>query len=218
MNIDDTKKVFEEHFALLPPVVQDAITSSTVEENLRKLSNKYRLHLDQWQLLETEVLMTLMGLKDVDDLAKNIQSEVHVDTNTASALAQDISEVVFVPIRKELDATLTKFQPLVAVGDPLPDLSDAIQKTAHATSSSFSPPVDTYTKPIEKAVTDEVLHFSSASSVSPVLAQPTPTEAPTPSEKPKVVRTEVPETYKLGTQSGERKDVHTDPYRVPPDA
>lgn len=96
----------QERFEQLPPVVQAAIGSAEVEEHLRKLSEQHKLHLDQWQLLENEVMLTLLGLQPAEELAHNIQKDVGVDKEAAESLAADISRIVFIPIRKELEEQL----------------------------------------------------------------------------------------------------------------
>ena len=99
-------KEMQERFNSLPKSVQDAITSAGVEKHLRELADSHKLHLDQWTALENEVMLALLGFEPVSDLAKNIESEVHVDAATAAALASDVSQIVFAPIRGELERIL----------------------------------------------------------------------------------------------------------------
>ncbi len=95
-----------ERFKKLPKVVQDAITSADVEKHLRELADTHKLHIDQWSSLESEVQLALLGFQPVEDLAKNIESEVGVTSEVAAALAGDISRVVFEPVRHELEREL----------------------------------------------------------------------------------------------------------------
>lgn len=268
----DTQQQLKERFDLLPKVVQDAITSAEVEEHLRKLSRTHQLHLDQWQELETEVMLTLMGIKPIGALAANIKNMVRVDDVTARALAQSISEIVFAPIRAELDAALAKFGARRdAAGEPILDLSDDIQKSVRSPNSSFqepalpaapplaehidlapgtppsaviqgtqstqtttqasTPPPKQETQPLDdEALAQELAALDAehgtpdADTTTPAAAATTPVTSvpedaePTPLEKPKVTRTEVPETYKSGTPSSGRRDVHNDPYRETPNS
>lgn len=93
-------------FKQLPEVVQKAITSADVQKHLRALADSHQLHLDQWEKLENEVMLALLGLQPVNDLQKNIQKEVGVAADVAAALASDISTTVFQPIRGELEHVL----------------------------------------------------------------------------------------------------------------
>ncbi len=106
VNERDFDAKLAERFDRLPKVVQDAITSANVEAHLRALAEKQRLHLDQWEKLENEVMLALLGFQPVDELAKNIQNEVRVDHQIAMDLAADISKIVFEPIREELERGL----------------------------------------------------------------------------------------------------------------
>ena len=82
---DDIKQQMKERFAELPKVVQDAIMSSEVEKRMRELADIHKLHLDQWEKLENEVTLALLGFQPVEDLAKNIKEEVVVSSETAAA-------------------------------------------------------------------------------------------------------------------------------------
>ncbi|MBI4068446.1 hypothetical protein HY413_03510 [Candidatus Kaiserbacteria bacterium] len=189
--MDNKEKLLEERFAQLPDAVQKAITSADVEQHLRKLSDTNQLHLDQWQELETEVMMTLMGIKPVSTLQENIKKNVHVDDATAAKLSQNISEIVFNPIRHELDRFLAAehAQAPVKEGETIQDLSADIEKGVAPTPMPNPAPA------------------------------PTPTPAPPPAPpKPTVIRTEAPASYTPGQTSIARKDIHSDPYRIAPDA
>lgn len=126
----DIHKILDERFAELPEALQNAITSADVSDHLRKLSDTNQLHLDQWQELETEVMMTLMGLKPVSALEQNIKKNVHVDDATAAQLTKDISEIVFAPVRDELERFLSHPSAHEKEGEPIKDMTTEILKSA----------------------------------------------------------------------------------------
>lgn len=176
----------QERFKKLPKVVQDAITSADVEKHLRALSDKHKLHLDQWSLLENEVMLALLGFEKIDDIAKNIQSEVGMDAAAAAALAEDISKIVFEPIRGELERRLDHPQ---AVATQTTGVEDA--RTQMLASPENKP-----------AVTP-----------APTVAPATP---PQPAPTAKVERTPATApTYAPNVASHERKTIEGDPYREP---
>lgn len=200
-------QLLDEHFQKLPQIVQDAITSADVEKHLHELSKTHQLHFDQWQELETEVMTALMGLKPVSALEGNIKKYVRVNDETARALAEDISRVVFAPIRSELDRFLSERKPPQPEGEPIEDFSDDILKDAGLRKPPDNLPTEVPTQqPIMKNYTQATLGTSQAQSSTPHLPP-----------KPTVTRKEVPETYKPGTPSTERKDIRSDPYREMPD-
>lgn len=107
MNNDtEFKELIKKRFGQLPRVVQEAIVSADVEKHLRELAETHKLHLDQWELLENEVQMTLLGIQPADKLTENIEKEVGVSNEIAKILAESISKIVFEPIRQELERQL----------------------------------------------------------------------------------------------------------------
>ncbi|MDO8576448.1 MAG: hypothetical protein Q7R90_03975 [bacterium] len=96
----------KERFDKLPKVVQDAITSADVEKRMRELADTSKLHVDQWQSLENEVMLTLLGVQPIGNLEKNIQNEVVVSSEVAKSLTDAVSKIVFEPIREQLEREL----------------------------------------------------------------------------------------------------------------
>lgn len=146
-NVD---KQLAEQFKGLPKVVQDAITSADVQKHMRELADIHKLHLDQWQSLENEVMLTLLGVQAVDQLEKNIQSEVGVPQDTAAALAADISKIVFEPIRQELERQLEHPEAKAAVVSGVEAAgAQVLSREKTPTVAPATPPAET---PAEKAV------------------------------------------------------------------
>ncbi|RJR12869.1 hypothetical protein C4585_02820 [Candidatus Parcubacteria bacterium] len=98
--------LFAERLKLLPQPVQNAIITANVEKRLRSLEGTHKLHVDQWELLENEVMLALLGIQPAEDLEKNIAQEVGLAPEVANTLARDISLNIFEPIRAELEREL----------------------------------------------------------------------------------------------------------------
>ncbi len=103
---DSLKQILDTQFAKLPKAVQRAITSADVEKEMRALAERHKLHLDQWQLLENEVFMAILGIKPAQEIVTNITKEVGVSQEVASEIVADITKIVFEPIREELEREL----------------------------------------------------------------------------------------------------------------
>ena len=101
------EKQLQERFATLPPALQNAITSADIEKHLRELGTTHKLHIDQWNKLENEVMLTLLGIQHAGDLVDNIKNHVGLTADVAQSLAGDITKVVFEPVREELERILT---------------------------------------------------------------------------------------------------------------
>ena len=177
-----------ERFKELPKVVQDAITSADVQKHMRELADSHKLHLDQWQILENEVMLALLGFQPVEDLQKNIKKEVGISDERSTILAADISKVVFEPIRAELERSLEH-----------PDAQAAEVSAVDAA--------------VAQALGDEAAKALPETPSTPPVAPGTP---PAPPPSTQAVRAPISEAYKAGEASTARKDVVDDPYREPP--
>ena len=187
------EKLIDERFAALPSVVQDAIVSVDVEAHLRELANKHQLHVDQWQTLANEVQLTLLGVKLPSDLTGNLEAQLNVSANVAEMLANDISEIVFEPIRQELERQLDH------PDAKRPEVSD--MDTARAQVLANQPQANNPQTASEMAGIHSDL---------PLVIPATPPTAP-PDKK--VERAQIAPSYKSGEVSAQRSG--PDPYREP---
>lgn len=189
----ELRQLIEERLASLPPVVQQAIASSDIQAHLRGLSTTHKLHLDQWESLEHEVMMTLLGIHAVEDLEKNIVTEVNVPPEIARTLAENINNIVFEPIRQELERQLEHPDAQVKEVSSVEAAGAEALAIAHATPESAAPAP---TLPVAPAVI--------------------PATPPAAVPDVKVTRPSESSLYKPGQTSAQRAEVHDDPYREPP--
>jgi len=213
---NDDEKGFREkmqaRFLQLPKALQDAITSADVEKKLRALSETHKLHLDQWQKLENEVMLALLGFQPVENLEANIKNEVGIAEEEAKALAGDIADTIFEPIREELEREL---------GKPTDNAVDSKQLTLVEQAGSTGQAVD-------RKITQPVAINRNSASITPAQTiientPPRPIEAavvppvastpPSPAPMAKSVRGVLSPAYAPDTKSHERKTVDDDPYR-----
>ena len=183
----------QERFKQLPKVVQDAITSADVEKRLRALAETQKLHVDQWQALENEVMLALLGFSPIDELAGSIQKEVGVSEDIAKQIAGDISKIVFEPIRQELERGLEHPEAKTA------SVSDV--EAARIQVLGQAP------------IANEGIAIKLPEPARPSVAPGTP---PQPPPETKVERGPASGAYKPGEASSTRKVVEDDPYREPP--
>lgn len=191
---EETQRAIKERFQRLPKVLQDAITSANIAQHLRELATTHKLHLDQWEALENEVMLTLLGLEQVDVLRENIQREIGADEATASALAADISRIVFEPVRQELERGLEHPQ---AKTKEVSTVETARQEVlANKPEAGSEQPANSVAP-------------SATNRVSPATPPPPPPEG-------KAERGPASGAYKPGETSSMRKVIEDDPYREPP--
>lgn len=115
---DEFKKRLLERFNELPKQIQVAITSADINKRLRELATAHKLHVDEWDSLENEVMLTLLGFERPEQLEQNIQREMKMSADDARALAKSINTIVFEPIRSELERQLEHpdAMPLIETG------------------------------------------------------------------------------------------------------
>lgn len=209
----NTQAQLKKRFAELPPAVQRAITSVDVQKQLREAADRHKLHLDQWEILENEVLMTLFGITPIDELQGSIQKEVKVTAEIAAELAADISRIVFEPIRQELERQLehpgAKEKKLTGV--------EQAREQALGQGSGFRGQVSGNTNAEAQAPVSRQL--KAENSPVPATPGPAPVQPATPPPPPpaeKAIRGPASGAYVAGTPSSARKDIHDDPYREPP--
>lgn len=104
--MSDAKELLGNKFKQLPGVVQKAISSAHVEEHIRALAERHRLHLDDGVILENELMMVLLGVQPIDELPKNLARELEIGEADAQTIALDASETIFRPIEVELEQAL----------------------------------------------------------------------------------------------------------------
>lgn len=204
----ELKDIFEERLKELPQVVRDAITSVDIKKQLQELANHHKLHLDQWQLLENEVMLTLLGLEEPESLQENIKKQIGLSDEIAASLAADISKIVFEPIRQELERELehpeAKEKEVSGV-EAAREQALANQQPADS-ASSVERRASTPTSPQDSSGSSQL-----AARSSPIPATPPPTP---PTEK--AIRAPSSGAYKTGEASSQRRDIADDPYREAP--
>jgi hypothetical protein len=197
MTQEELDGALKERFRQLPKAIQNAITSADVQKELQALSDTHKLHVDQWQLLENTVMLTLLGFQPIDELAKNLKNDLTIPTEKSEELAEAISKIVFEPIREQLERELDNPQAKEA---QVSDVEKVGQQVLAAERTENSE---------QARANSEQRTANSGNTVMPA----TP---PAPAPDGKAVRAPVSEAYRAGESSTERKSVHDDPYREAP--
>ena len=140
-------------------------------------------------------MLALLGIKSPNDLQENIQKELSIPTETASALTKDISQMIFEPVREELERELDHPQAKEGEVSDLDQVqTELLAEAKHdgATIPELLPKVD----------------FSKV--VLPVQSVAPTTPPPTKSDE-KAVRAAAPTS--AAEPSATRKAIANDPYR-----
>ncbi len=105
---NNSSTILEERFAALPVALQRAIEDADISKHMRALAEKHKLHLDQWVLLENEILLVLLGIAEPEEMTSNIARELSIDKKLAQTIVNDIVDEVFEPIREQMQRELTQ--------------------------------------------------------------------------------------------------------------
>ncbi|PCI89627.1 hypothetical protein COB18_03700 [Candidatus Kaiserbacteria bacterium] len=152
---EDKNDAIKKRFAELPAIVQQAITDASIETKLRALAETHKLHLDQWVLLENQIMLTLIGLEDPKNMAKNIAAKVGVSDEIAKKLVADIAAQVFQPIRKMMqhadvpDPTKKEEPTEVAPTEKMTPSDTSAYKTGESSTERRDVQEDPYRESIE---------------------------------------------------------------------
>lgn len=98
----DLQEKIRQRFDEIPRLVQEVIQSAETERYLRALTAANKLGADQYDPLENEVLLALLGFQPTERLADNIKNVLAVSDELADRLAADIARFIFDPLRQAL--------------------------------------------------------------------------------------------------------------------
>ncbi len=96
------KDTLDKKIKTLPENIQQALYSPEIFENLRKIGERNKLHLDQLEILEDQIALVILGDIPSDDLVDNLEQKLQLGTEEAIKLAVDINEEIFLPIRESI--------------------------------------------------------------------------------------------------------------------
>ena len=93
----DIKELLKE----VPPPIRAFFASGKVETIAKNLMQKNKLHIDQGAVVEREIILLLLGLKDPAEFTKALAEEAKLDQQTVNGIVQDINTQIFIPLREE---------------------------------------------------------------------------------------------------------------------
>lgn len=93
----DIKELLKE----VPPPIRAFFASGKVETVAKNLMQKNKLHIDQGAVVEREIILLLLGLKDPAEFVKILSEEAKLDAQTVNSIVQDINAQIFIPLREE---------------------------------------------------------------------------------------------------------------------
>ncbi|MDP3734814.1 MAG: hypothetical protein Q8R39_00070 [bacterium] len=100
--MDYTPEQLEDKFNSLPTNVRETLTSVHVEERLMAIGRAHKLHLDILGELADETGLVMLGLTHPRNYVEHLSERLGISREDATALARDVNEQIFSPIREAL--------------------------------------------------------------------------------------------------------------------
>lgn len=134
---DYSKEQLWELYKALPKNLQDTIFSEKVADIIRDVCcNKNKLKEEKMSEVAKYTGYVLLGLVQPSEFQKTLEKEAGLRQTTAKKIAQEISNLVFSPVKKSLEA-------LYGLG------AKTIPETFKETPGPQKPKKDKYREPIE---------------------------------------------------------------------
>ncbi|HEY4479417.1 MAG TPA: hypothetical protein VI981_03635 [Candidatus Paceibacterota bacterium] len=162
-----SQETINEKIASLPSDVKDAINSVDIGMRVQTIGSKYHLQIDELNELEKTTAYVMLGLCHPSSYIEVLKTKLAISNETAEAIALDINETIFKPLR----ASLRKMHSL---SEQEEILSAAPQK-----ADATAPKVQSFMGP-----------YSSSTPAAPLNPPATPqktTDTPIPASKPEVM-------------------------------
>lgn len=86
----------------LPDNIREAYSSVDTTKALQAIGKKHGIHLDDLGELVSETGLVMLGATHPKDYIRNIARRLEIETEQARAIAQDVNETVFRPLRESL--------------------------------------------------------------------------------------------------------------------
>ncbi len=95
---------YEEKLNTLPENLQYAVIMSDWKKSLIEIQNKFKLHIDQTQVLEDSVIKLMFGDIDAPDFISNMFNNGHVNSETAADILLEVDLRILKKIRERLES------------------------------------------------------------------------------------------------------------------
>lgn len=218
----------------LPDEIQELLYSPEMYTAIKQVSTKHQLHIDQMDLLSSETSQVMLGHTRADQFPQFLSKSLRIDQAKASAIAQDINDLLFVKIREAMQKVYEagKVEPKViatpevpkppATPAPTPPLAVSLPKSpapsAAATIPTPPPTLPQATQPIPPPTAQKPA--MTAASVPPqttsALDNPAFKQADTILSQPTVSKVPPASPGAPHNTAPQTKSYTTDPYREPP--
>jgi hypothetical protein len=122
-----TPEILENRLKSLPSHIQEIVTSEQIERLVMQIGRSHYLSRDKVQVLQQMVALVLLGVMNLRDLKQEMSEKLFLNYAHTVALAHELDEEIFNPIRGDLEQIYTPLEEEVAteeVGAPEKPISE----------------------------------------------------------------------------------------------
>mgnify|MGYP001611753775 CR=1 FL=1 len=144
-----TQEELLDRYEKLPQALKDAIFAETNADKMFNLGKKNGLTIDQTGEAASETGHVMLGVTHPRDFVNNLKERLHVDSEKARGIAEDINREIFRPIREHLkdlhkitDLEISETQALEPITEKEPEKIIVYPKTPQQPIEEPPPPPD----------------------------------------------------------------------------
>lgn len=163
-----TPEQYRELYRKLPPDVREVYSSVDITETMQTIGKKHGIHIDDQGELVDETGLVLLGVTHPKDYIRNIAVRLEIDAALAKAIAGDINEQIFKPVRE----SLKKMHGVV----------EGVEVASPALAPLIRPAIPPAPVAIRKEVPPSPVVPPAPQKIVPVYQQPATVSTPTPPE------------------------------------
>jgi len=118
--MDYTRPQIDELFEKLPNNIQEVLDSYETILFLKQIEKKYILDREQTKELSAEMGMLMLGASSPQRFIPNIQESMGIPEETAKAIASEVNEKIFRPVKESLKQlhSLSKKEEPIRINTP----------------------------------------------------------------------------------------------------
>lgn len=208
----DLEKVMQEHISSLPKVIQRLLLGDEWKRWVGDVVKKNNLNLDQASSLEAEIFVFLIGMNNIFDLRKGIQSELNIPVSQVNDIMIDINDMIVEPLKHRLMEATDNGEAIgqapasiaesIALKEKEEEILDRQKVLSAIEEADHAPGVGVYVpKPKNVQPIAEAQISSGASEKSPAIEPPHNVIASRPIPAPGEVKKEPVNIFEAKTQS-----------------
>lgn len=188
-----------EKYKTLPKSVRDILITLNMDALIKAITEKHRIHLDIADVLDDEITYVIFGAEKSTDFIRNLKAQLKLPDEKINAIAKDVNEKIFLPIREALKKAVD-----ASSSESANDFSTVQEGIKNKELGEETEELDEIKKQIakQKITKPAVVPPPNLPTGAPAGASP---ESSEPKEPHLVTR----------LPSEEKKPAHIDPYREP---